>query len=100
MIGHIYGRISVITSENRPHMFVNELKIYVDYLKKELEKNSAELPESAAKYFSEFRESLIEGIDYYLGLGEKFIEEKKEQFIKDMNYFKAELENISLAVMI
>lgn len=33
MVGHIYGKNNVIERTDRPHMFVKELSIYVDYLK-------------------------------------------------------------------
>ena len=35
MVDHIYGRISLITSTERPHMFIKELGLYIDYLRRE-----------------------------------------------------------------
>lgn len=34
MVDHIYGRINILNTLRRPNMFVNELVLYVDYLKK------------------------------------------------------------------
>lgn len=65
MIGHIYGRLNILNSLCRPHMFVNELKMYVDYLKKEIEKNISSLNDKQVKYFSSFKKNLLDGIDYY-----------------------------------
>ena len=31
MVSHIYGKINVIEMDNRSHMFIKELKMYVDY---------------------------------------------------------------------
>ena len=36
MVEHIYGRISLLSGSDRPHMFLRELAIYVDYLRNEL----------------------------------------------------------------
>jgi hypothetical protein len=36
MVGHIYGRIQLLTDSQRPNMFLNELRLYIDYLKNEL----------------------------------------------------------------
>ena len=33
MVGHIYGRISLLTNPDRPHMFLRELALYIDYLR-------------------------------------------------------------------
>lgn len=100
MIGHIYGRYSLMTNNDRPNMFVKELMLYIEYLKKEIAKNTPDSAESTMKYILEFKENLLEGIDYYLNVTEKFIEEQKEQFNKDMNALKAELENIPLTVTV
>src|ERR1019366_6549314 len=32
MVDHIYGRINILNAVKRSNMFVNELKMYVDYL--------------------------------------------------------------------
>src|SRR5690606_34996152 len=37
MIDHIYGRANILNPLIRPHVFLNELTIYLDYLKKDLE---------------------------------------------------------------
>lgn len=37
MTDHIYGRTNILTNNNRPHMFIAELNLYIDYFKEELE---------------------------------------------------------------
>ena len=37
MTDHIYGRTNILTNTNRPHMFIAELHLYIDYLKEEME---------------------------------------------------------------
>lgn len=65
MVGHIYGKIDLLSQQLRPNMFINELNLYVDYLKKDVERHAAALNDKKAKYFSKFRANLLEGINYY-----------------------------------
>ncbi len=78
MVGHIYGRLNILNSLYRPHMFVNELQMYVDYLKKEVDKKIDSLNEKQVKYFSTFKTNLLEGIEYYKNLIPKMTEEAAE----------------------
>lgn len=34
MTDHIYGRANLVTDNNRAHVFINELFLYIDYLGK------------------------------------------------------------------
>ena len=97
MIDHIYGRTSLLTSSNRPNMFVRELMIYIDYYQKEVEKSSQDLTVRTQKYLNEFKSNLLDGIDYYFDLTEKFFEEQKQQILFDLTTLKNELENIQYA---
>ena len=36
MTDHIYGRKNILTHVNRPHMFIAELYLYIDFLKEQL----------------------------------------------------------------
>ncbi len=65
MVGHIYGRQNILNSRDRSHAFVNELKMYVDYLRAEIEKNLSSLSDKHAKYFASFKANLLQGIEYY-----------------------------------
>ncbi len=38
MVGHIYGRVQLLKKMHRPNIFINELQIYVDYMKNEIQK--------------------------------------------------------------
>lgn len=93
MIGHIYGRISLMTNPNRPHVMLRELKLYIDYLRSEMEKWSLDLSSRTPKYFTEFRENLHAGIEYYRGLSEVF-ESKKESFLRALETLQSELEQL------
>ena len=65
MIGHIYGREALPFKINRPNLFVNELNLYIDYLKKELGTQLDGLNAKKAKYFEKFSAQLFSGIAYY-----------------------------------
>lgn len=65
MVGHIYGRVDLLYKTNRPHMFVNELRLYVDYLKKSIADSATALTDKQLKYFQKFNAQLLEGISYY-----------------------------------
>ena len=68
MIDHIYGRKNVMKHANRPHMFVNELQMYVDYLKEKLDESVTPIAEKQMEYFRLFQKNLNEGITYYRNL--------------------------------
>lgn len=90
MVGHIYGKIDLLARQLRPNMFINELNLYVDYLKKDVERHTAALNDKKAKYFSKFRANLLEGINYY----KKLIPEITNQTVAYRQEMMAQLEAI------
>lgn len=90
MVGHIYGKIDLLSKRLRPNMFINELNLYVDYLKKDVERHAAALNDKKAKYFSKFRANLLEGISYY----KKLIPEITNQTVAYRQEMMAQLEAI------
>lgn len=95
MIDHIYGRANVISRTDRPNMFIKELKIYIDFLKKKIENTAASATAKEKKSLFNFVENLKEGINYYddlfTELKGKFEDTKNSIFIeleasrKDLN---------------
>jgi hypothetical protein len=77
MVDHIYGRCNLLNSLFRPHMFVNELQLYVDYLRTEIEKSKKSITDKQVIYFDVFRKNLIEGINYYKNLATQITGTKK-----------------------
>ncbi|MFZ0455921.1 MAG: hypothetical protein WAM24_19390 [Ignavibacteriaceae bacterium] len=65
IVNHIYGRINIITRNDRPNMFMKELKLYLNYLEEKI--SSIDLPASAnqIKHFNAFVTNVSEGIEYY-----------------------------------
>ena len=65
MVDHIYGRKNVIERNDRPHMFVKELRLYLKYFMDKLE-DTGEMPgRKKEKYLNTFLYNLEEGIAYY-----------------------------------
>ena len=96
MVDHIYGRLSLLTNPDRQHMFANELKIYVDYFRREVDNHTADLSNRTQEYLIEFRSNLLDGIDYYLNMAEQFIDGRKARFLRDIHALREELEQIAL----
>ncbi|MCE5231294.1 hypothetical protein LLG95_17085 [bacterium] len=96
MVDHIYGRLSLITNKERPHMFITELRLYIEYLRKELDKHALGLSARTPKYFTEFRENLLTGVEYYKGLAGQFIEEKRTRFESELTRLREEIEQLPL----
>jgi hypothetical protein len=75
MVSHIYGRLQLLTDSDRPNLFINELRLYVDYLKTEIEKKLQSLTAKDHRYLTTFRANLQEGIAYYRELVPKLAKE-------------------------
>lgn len=68
MVDHIYGRLNIMTDPNRPHMFVKELQLYIDYYHRLLNDSIASVPTKTEEYLRAFADNLLEGIRYYRGM--------------------------------
>jgi hypothetical protein len=90
MTDHIYGRTNIISNTNRPHMFIAELYLYLDYLKEQLESDTlAGQFEKKKKYYASFCKNLSDGIRYYQQLATTVLNDSSS-FIKSL--FAAGLE--------
>lgn len=66
MTDHIYGRTNIITSKGRPHMFIKELELYIDYLQEQQDLyNQGEPNQRKQKELDLFYSNLVKGIQYY-----------------------------------
>ncbi len=99
MVDHIYGRINLVNEESRPHMFVKELKLYVDYLKTKIAETPAPFSDKQLKYFLTFQQNLHEGIKYYKNLYADFetkLEVLKEDVLRELEEIRDELSEMAL----
>jgi hypothetical protein len=99
MVDHIYGRTNLRNNVSRPHMFINELQMNVDYLEKENRNSQADSSGKYERKLVEFKNNLLSGIEYYKSLlpGMK---QETESFRLQMNamfdVIKTGLERISI----
>jgi hypothetical protein len=96
MVAHIYGRLSLIANTERPHMFIKELMLYVDYLREEKRKFSLKLSARTPEHFHKFKGNLLAGIEYYRRLAYQFIEEQRSRFLDDLKVLQNEVECMPL----
>lgn len=67
MTDHIYGRASILTTEDRPHMFIKELGLYVDHIREQV--NESFMPDGKhIRNLTNFCNNLLAGISYYRAL--------------------------------
>jgi len=95
MLDHIYGRSLLFTHSDRPHMFIKELMIHIDYLKKETVVSLQGLISRTQKKLNEVRVNLYSGIEYYQNL----FKDQHENFIQNLNRLKEELTSISIPMI-
>jgi hypothetical protein len=65
MVDHIYGKLDLLENIKRPHIFIKELNLYIDYLQADIEKHLKELNDKKRKHLGQFKAQLQEGIAYY-----------------------------------
>ncbi len=94
MVDHIYGRTNLLRHVNRPNMFINELVLYYNYLKSEIENFHSPIGEKQKDYFNTFRNNLLNGIEYYFSLANEI---EKDSFNFDlMQKYKNNLLNLAI----
>ncbi len=105
MTDHIYGRNNIMEQEKRPHMFVKELELYIDYIKEQIE----EILQPDARIIKTHRgfcNNLLDGISYYRQLLGKNMfsnsnakrfeyslnraEEKLQEFLEKLHFKESE----------
>ncbi len=99
MVDHIYGRINLLNPGYRPHFFVKEIGLYLDYLKEECFAVLHTLDDKRKKYFIGFCNNLLQGIAYYRGLIGKVIrgtEEAMERIREELLKYESEIQGMLL----
>lgn len=99
MVDHIYGRTNVMERNDRPNLFVKELKMYIDYLSTKIEETVKPITDKQRKHFVTFQDNLAKGVDYYKELFQKCktqLEDStsKNNMLEDLEILKLELMNL------
>ncbi len=99
MVDHIYGRTNIITSKNRPHMFIRELELYIEQFRAKFEDISlGVVVDEGKKQLSEFGNNLLDGIAYYRELTNQYLTEKKENAARSLDSLKQQVLEINKKV--
>ena len=97
MTDHIYGRSSLLTNPKRPHMFIRELELYMDYFRKQV-KELRDPDKKALRANKAFLSSLLEGIGYYRDLAGNYI--FPNNFEESLDLAEKELAELSLQLQV
>jgi hypothetical protein len=103
MVNHIYGRANVIETKNRPHMFIKELAMYVDYFSNKVDEISDSFNAKQQKYLTSFQSNLNEGIEYYQQLFSEskiYFESNKEVLLSELETLRIALFHIKIPVLV
>lgn len=101
MVKHIYGNANILADNNRPNMFVKELKMYVDYLKNELDQFTDDFTAAQLKKWNAFKNNILGGIDYYADLfaQSSFFIEYKSAILQQLQLYKSAVIEIEIPVL-
>lgn len=101
MVKHIYGQLNLLQSIERPNLFINELNLYIDYLRKDISTHIKGWSDKKEKYLIKFKNQLQDGINYYKTLLPQFSGQTKEyinQMQKDLMLSEQKLEALNLGL--
>ncbi len=94
MVDFIYGRVSGLADSDRPHVFLNELNIYIEYFRTEWHRFSIGLLDKKDTYFKEFQQNLLNGVEYYKNITENFMEDTRSTFLTRLDALRREVEHL------
>jgi hypothetical protein len=99
MIDHIYGRGPSLVPADRPYMFAKDLRLYVDYYERLVNKHTA-FGDPTVAYLREFKENLESGMRYYEPMlaGAAFEGENLASLAEEIETQSARLEELWLVV--
>ena len=94
MVDHIYGRASLPLGAERPHMFLKELSLHLDRLKKDLDRRREGLAEIKNMSLEEIRTNLMTGIRQYGELAGQMAADSKNSFLAKLDSLRGDLEKL------
>lgn len=100
MVGHIYEGSKAMIAPDRPHMFINEAELYLNYLENAAKEGPATPKQE--KYLTQFRENLTEGFHYYRSLTDRMDEatdSEKQLFLEQLDQLQWRLSEMDLSVL-
>jgi len=92
MVDHIYGRGSVPIKEGRPHMFLNEIGLNLERLKRTIERRRDGLSAETLKVTEATKVNLGEGLAYYVDMANEFAADQRDIFLERLESFQEQLQ--------
>lgn len=99
MTDHIYGRDNLISNPNRGHVFIAELKIYLNYLKESLLKNISNADPKKKLWSTAYLNNLKNAITYYKTIPAGFLDKPKD-FFEGLLKVQSEIEQLQVAFVL
>ncbi len=93
MFGHIYGRHDLLDGVERPHAFVTELQLNIDYLRDEIADFNRGLTDRKPIFFSKTRKNLLAGIVFYRNLADE-MGEQGPLFLRQIEAAASTMDNL------
>lgn len=93
MVDHIYGRINILASNDRPHMFIKELNLNIDYIMEQFQDLTANSDKMITDIRS-FANQLLNGIQYYRDLSAEIAKRNKGTFVLQLNSCEERLKDL------
>jgi hypothetical protein len=90
MTDHIYGRVNLLEGVHRPHMFINELTLYINYLREQVELAGHDEKKVTAN--AKFAANLLEGIAYYRSISDQI--EHTSVFLHELQEGEAAIDRL------
>lgn len=84
IVDHIYGRTNIVSNPDRPHMFIKELHLNLNYLR-ELIADLKDRNEKRLRDVLKFGNQLMEGIQYYRSFAEQIVRNGSELFRQQLD---------------
>jgi hypothetical protein len=94
MVDHIYGRAQLPIKAGRPHMFLKELSLHVDRMKKDIERRHQGLVAAKDSATDEIRTNLSQGIQLYREQAAQLAADKKGEFLSILDALNLDLDRI------
>jgi len=94
MVDHIYGRAQLPLKAERPHMFLKELSLHVERMKKDVERHGRGLIAAKDSATEEIRKNLGQGIRLYREQAAQLAANKKGEFLRKLDALRRDLETI------
>ena len=96
MVDHIYGRMDLLKGKDRPNMFVNELRLYMEYMAEEVERVRLKLSNQTHEYFEGYKLNMLNGIEYYREQADNLVAKGRDSFLSQLDTLAAEIDAMVL----